>query len=171
MATGRRFGPSGPEICPRARAGRAFAPGMRTVLSLVVLAVVLWASCTVKLGAFTLAEHVDRIGQTDEAKALLTGARGKIAPALEDMKQRVFGEYVEAPTTDKRRPQAPERPAKSRAEKPPERAPERPERARTVALEKSPPAERPAAVGAAEPASRPSTAEASRLPGARRKPG
>lgn len=77
---------------------------MRTVLSLVVLAAFLWASCTVKLGAFTLAEHVDRIGETDEAKALLEGTRGKIAPVLEDVKQRIFGEYVEAPTAPPRSP-------------------------------------------------------------------
>jgi hypothetical protein len=138
---------------------------MRTVLSLVVLAVVLWASCTVKLGAFTLAEHVDRIGQTDEAKALLTGARGKITPALEDMKQRVFGEYVEAPTSDRRRPEKDRpRPREEAKPRPREEAPER--TAKPVAS-----SERPAALGVVEPTSRPSTAEAPRLPGSRRKPG
>lgn len=140
---------------------------MRTVLSLVILAAILWASCTVKLGAFTLAEHVDRIGQTDEAKALLTGARGKIAPALEDMKQRVFGEYVEAPTADKRRARPPERAARPRpAERAaPERTAEKaaPERtAKPAASETPQPAERPAALA--------STADAPRLPGSRRRP-
>ncbi|MDC0718548.1 hypothetical protein [Nannocystis bainbridge] len=71
---------------------------MRTLLSLVFLVAVLWASCTVKLGAFTLSEHVDRIGETPQAKDLLDGTRGRISPMLEDMKQRIFGEYVEAPT-------------------------------------------------------------------------
>ncbi|PCC70909.1 hypothetical protein [Nannocystis exedens] len=71
---------------------------MRTLLSLVFLVAILWASCTVKLGAYTLSEHVDRIGETPQAKELLDGTRGRISPMLEDMKQRIFGEYVEAPT-------------------------------------------------------------------------
>jgi hypothetical protein len=139
---------------------------MRTVLSLVVLAIVLWASCTVKLGRLTLAEHVDRIGETDEAKALLAGTRSKIAPALEDMKQRLFGEYVEAPTSDSRRP--PERKDRSRPrDEPPRTAKSLPRE--PLPPTKPPPSERPAVLSAVEPAARPSTAEASRLPGSRRK--
>jgi hypothetical protein len=146
---------------------------MRTVLSLVVLALVLWASCTVKLGRLTLAEHVDRIGETDEAKALLAGARSKIAPALEDMKTRLFGEYVEAPTSDSRRP--PERRDRSRPRDEPPRTAKALPREETPPTKlprseptKPPPSERPAVLSAAEPAARPSTAEASRLPGSRR---
>ena len=71
---------------------------LRTLISLAFLAVFLWASCTVKLGRFTFAEHIDRIGQTDEAKELIDGTRSRVGPGLEEVKQRMFGEYVEAPT-------------------------------------------------------------------------
>ena len=53
---------------------------------------------TVDLGPRTFAEHVDRISDTPEAQELLEGARERVNPALEDAKQRVLGEHVEAPT-------------------------------------------------------------------------
>lgn len=71
---------------------------LRTLVSVAFLVVVLWAAFTVRLGDRTFADHVDRIGETEEAKALLDGARGRVRPALEEVKQRVLGEYVEAPT-------------------------------------------------------------------------
>ncbi|MBA3549210.1 MAG: hypothetical protein H0T76_22280, partial [Nannocystis sp.] len=71
---------------------------LRTLISVAFLAVFLWASCTIKLGRFTFAEHIDRIGQTDEAKELIDGTRSRVRPGLEEVKQRMFGEYVEAPT-------------------------------------------------------------------------
>ena len=71
---------------------------LRTLISVAFLAVFLWASCTIKLGRFTFAEHIDRIGQTVEAKALIDGTRSRVRPGLEEVKQRMFGEYVEAPT-------------------------------------------------------------------------
>jgi hypothetical protein len=71
---------------------------LRTLISVAFLAILLWAACTIKLGRFTFAEHIDRIGQTDEAKELLDGTRSRISPGLEEIKQRMFGEYVEAPT-------------------------------------------------------------------------
>lgn len=115
---------------------------MRTALSLGFLLVLLWASCTVKLGRYTLAEHVDRIGQTDEARALLDGTRGRISPALEEMKQRVFGERVEAPTARSKRDlratteagPTRKRPAEARAVRPPADAPRRPSSAEETRL-------------------------------------
>ncbi len=165
---------------------------MRTVLSLVLLAALLWASCTVKLGRFTLAEHVDRIGETAEAKALLEGTRGKIAPVLEDMKQRIFGEYVEAPTAPPRSPRKAERVAGKPATQRPERKATSSEAAklpsRAARDEEAPRLPAKAAVGSSAAGSRdakavdepaksaksagatraPSTSEVARLPGARR---
>ncbi|HEY8380448.1 MAG TPA: hypothetical protein VIK91_28390 [Nannocystis sp.] len=135
---------------------------MRTLLSLAFLALVLWASCTVKLGAYTLAEHVDRIGETEQAKELLEGTRGRITPLLEDMKQRIFGEYVEAPT-------------RTRADLPPPRAkPPRPAQAALPtrvgdARKDDGSAEKKTAPASAPGPSRaPSSPEAARLPGKRR---
>lgn len=130
---------------------------MRTLLSLVFLVAILWASCTVKLGAYTLSEHVDRIGETPQAKELLDGTRGRISPMLEDMKQRIFGEYVEAPT---RATNTKEPPGERR------RSPPRPSQA---AVRSAPAAEPSTAETRAPAASRgPSSADDARLPGARR---
>jgi len=71
---------------------------LRTLISVAFLAVSLWAAFTIKLGRFTFAEHIDRIGQTDEARELIDGTRSRVSPGLEEVKQRMFGEYVEAPT-------------------------------------------------------------------------
>lgn len=71
---------------------------LRTLVSVAFLAVVLWAAFRIKLGDRTFADHVDRIGETQEAKALLDGARSRVRPALDEVKQRMLGEYVEAPT-------------------------------------------------------------------------
>ncbi|HGG57571.1 MAG TPA: hypothetical protein ENK31_07240 [Nannocystis exedens] len=71
---------------------------LRTGISLLFLSLLVWCSFTVPLGSRTLAEHVDRIGETRAAKELIRGARGRINPALEGAKGRLLGEYVEAPT-------------------------------------------------------------------------
>jgi hypothetical protein len=177
---------------------------MRTVLSLVFLTALLWASCTVKLGAFTLSEHVDRIGETPQAKELLDGTRGRIAPVLEDMKQRLFGEYVEAPTradgkaapaAKRQEPRVPRpSPAAVRTEEPgpTERSKQRsqepglparnasrksvrveePAGSGTRAMQSAEPPRSQAVAPARSSGSRePSSAEAARLPGARRKAG
>lgn len=57
-----------------------------------------WFSFAVELGDQTLAEHVDTISATPEAKHLLDGTRETINPAIEDVRDRMLGEYVEAPT-------------------------------------------------------------------------
>lgn len=71
---------------------------LRTLISVAFLVLLLWAAFTVKLGRLTFADHIDRIGQTPEAVELLDGARSRVRPALDEVKQRVLGEYVEAPT-------------------------------------------------------------------------
>ena len=71
---------------------------LRTLISLSVLAGAVWFSFAVELGDKTLAEHIDTISDTPEAKQLLEGTRETINPAITDVSDRMFGEYVEAPT-------------------------------------------------------------------------
>lgn len=71
---------------------------LRTLISVAFLVVLLWGAFAIKLGDRTFADHMDRIGETEEARALLDGARSRVGPALEEVKQRLLGEYVEAPT-------------------------------------------------------------------------
>jgi len=129
---------------------------LRTLISVAFLVVFLWASCTIKLGRFTFAEHIDRIGQTDEAKELLEGTRSRVSPGLEEVKQRMFGEYVEAPT-HLVTPPSPSPPPRPRPQAQPQ-AGRVPVAATTV----------PRASEPATPASVPaSTADAVKLPGRR----
>lgn len=71
---------------------------LRTLVSVTFVVVLVWAAFAIKLGDRTFADHMDRIGETEEARALLDGARGRVRPALDEAKQRLLGEYVEAPT-------------------------------------------------------------------------
>jgi hypothetical protein len=71
---------------------------LRTAISLAVLAGAVWAAFTVDLGGRTFAEHMDTISETPEAERLIEGTRSKINPALQEIRDRVLGEYVEAPT-------------------------------------------------------------------------
>jgi len=123
---------------------------LRTFISVAFLAMFLWAAFTVKLGRLTFADHVDRIGQTPEAKELLDGARSRVGPTLDEVKHRVLGEYVEAPTylvAPASTTPAPATRLAPAAPKPPAREPE------------------PAAL-----ASRASTSDAAKLPGRRKRP-
>lgn len=63
-----------------------------------MLAGMVWFAFAVELGDKTLAEHVDTISDTPEAKQLIEGTRATINPALDDVRDRMLGEYVEAPT-------------------------------------------------------------------------
>lgn len=63
-----------------------------------MLAGMVWFSFAVELGDKTFAQHVDHISETPEAQQLIEGIRGTINPALDDVRDRMFGEYVEAPT-------------------------------------------------------------------------
>lgn len=72
---------------------------IRTLISLAFLAAVVWFSFTVELGGRTLAQHIHRIGQTPEARDLVEGTRSRVDPMLEDARDRVLGEHVEAPTS------------------------------------------------------------------------
>jgi len=60
----------------------------------------LWCSFQVPLGKYTFAEHMDRIGRTPEAEALLHGTRSVVSPMLEEATHRLLGEYIEAPTAE-----------------------------------------------------------------------
>jgi hypothetical protein len=77
--------------------GPVFQP-LRTAISLAVLAGALWAAFTIDLGGRTFSEHVDTISETPEAKQLVDDTRATVNPALQDVRDRVLGEYVEAPT-------------------------------------------------------------------------
>lgn len=81
---------------------------IRTLISLAFVAGAVWFSFKVPLGDKTLAQHLDAIGETPQAQELVDGARQTVNPALEQAKQRVLGERVEAPTYI---PQHDERPA------------------------------------------------------------
>ncbi len=70
----------------------------RTIVSLAVVAGAVWFSFSVHLGRKTLAQHLDAIGETSEARDLMDGARQTVNPALDEAKQRLLGEHVEAPT-------------------------------------------------------------------------
>lgn len=71
---------------------------LRPLISLAFIGGSLWIAFTVKLGGRTFAEHVDRIGQTPEARDLVEGTRGKINPVLQEATDRMLGEHIEAPT-------------------------------------------------------------------------
>jgi len=71
---------------------------IRTLMSLVFFATLLWCSFNVRLGRRTFAEHADRISQTPEAKELVDDARGTVTPVFRDAADRMLGEYIEAPT-------------------------------------------------------------------------
>lgn len=58
----------------------------------------LWAAFAIKLGDKSFAEHIDTISETPEAKQLVDDTRETINPALGEVRDRVLGEYVEAPT-------------------------------------------------------------------------
>lgn len=138
---------------------------LRTLISVAFLVVFLWAAFTVKLGRMTFADHVDRIGQTEEAKELLDGARARVRPALDEVTQRVLGEYVEAPThlaAEVPLTPLPSHGAPLRAERVPAATPDP-----DPSGEPPPPWARPrkAAVAA-----RASTPEAAKLPGRRKSP-
>ena len=79
---------------------------VRTAISVAFIAGLVWFSFSVKLGDKTLAQHVDRISETSEAKDLAEGARDRLNPTLEDAKQRILGEYIEAPTQESLSPGA-----------------------------------------------------------------
>ncbi|MEZ4381100.1 MAG: hypothetical protein R3A79_07115 [Nannocystaceae bacterium] len=123
---------------------------VRTAISLLFLSLLVWCSFAVPLGTRTLAEHVDRIGETREARDLIKGARERINPVLEEAKGRLLGEYVEAPTYA-----APESPAGRRA---------RQRDTRSAVLSRTA-STAPASKAGATKARSASTAEASRLPG------
>jgi hypothetical protein len=91
---------------------------LRTALSVAFIASMTWFAFSVDLGPRTFAEHVDRISETDEAQDLLQGARERVNPALEEAKQRVLGEHIEAPTQLSQKRTMPARAVPEAASKP-----------------------------------------------------
>lgn len=73
---------------------------MRSLVGIALLLGTVWCSFRVPLGERTLAQHMDRIGQTPEAEELLDGTRSAVNPVLEQASDRVLGEYIEAPTDE-----------------------------------------------------------------------
>lgn len=71
---------------------------VRTLVGLAFVFGCLWAAFSVELGSRTLVQHLDRIGRTPEAQELMEGTRATVDPVLEEAKDRVLGEHVEAPT-------------------------------------------------------------------------
>lgn len=71
---------------------------VRTLISLFVLVAVVWWTFTYRIGDSTVAEHLEHIGDTPEAKGLIDGAKHRLDPMLDEAKQRMIGEYIEAPT-------------------------------------------------------------------------
>jgi len=138
---------------------RAVLGLVRTFISLFFVSTLVWCSFTVPLGGRTFAEHVDRIGQTHEAKDLIQGTRARLTPILEEMKHRLLGEYVEAPTFDL--PGAPTPLGAHEAARPSPTAQNDPD---TLTYARPWPGERSATVSPRGP----STATNARLPGKRR---
>lgn len=133
---------------------------LRTAISVLFISLLVWCSFTVPLGRRTFADHVDRIGQTREARELIHGTRARINPVLDEAKNRLLGEYVEAPTFV---PAGEGEPPRARPRRNPDATPAstlRGDRGEPAARESAPP--EPAALR------EPSTAAGARLPGRRR---
>ncbi len=88
------------KICRDRPAEPSFAAVVRAIrplISLAFLAGSLWFAFAVDLGGRTLAEHIDRIGQTPEAHELIEGTRSTVNPVLQEATDRMLGEHIEAP--------------------------------------------------------------------------
>jgi hypothetical protein len=72
---------------------------IRTLISIVFIAAFVWCSFEIPLGGRTFADHMDRIGQTPEARDLVDGTRSTVNPALQEATHRLLGEHIVAPTT------------------------------------------------------------------------
>ncbi|GEM_PF-1292589 len=83
---------------PRQRSYLTVFRLLRSFASIALFGCLMWAAFTVKLGSKTFAEHIDSISDTREAKELMEGTRITVNPVLDEAKERVLGEYVEAPT-------------------------------------------------------------------------
>lgn len=79
---------------------------LRSLIGVVFVFTAVWCSFNVQLGNGTFANHMDRIGQTREAEELLDGTRSVVDPMMEEARDRLLGEYIEAPTVDDPPPSA-----------------------------------------------------------------
>lgn len=86
-------------IASRARdPARALFGFFRSLVGLAFVIALVWCSFRVPLGRRTFAEHIDRIGETPEARELVDSTRGTLTPWVEDATDRMLGEHIEAPT-------------------------------------------------------------------------
>jgi hypothetical protein len=112
---------------------------LRSIVGLAFLAAVVMCAFQVKVGRRTFSEHVDRIGETPEARELLDSTRHAVTPWVEDATDRMLGEHIEAPTapskqTPAQKKPAPTAPAKAQPRGPLARGEVRPTPARATAI-------------------------------------
>ena len=84
---------------------------VRSLIGLAFLAGLVLCAFEVRLGRRTFAEHVDRIGETPEARELLDSTRHAVTPWVEDATDRMLGEHIEAPTAPRKQAPAQTKPA------------------------------------------------------------
>lgn len=91
-----------PVLCPnRARCYiRCAVKLIRTLVTLTILALLVYAATTVKLGERTFFGHVARIWSSDEAQELVDGVKETSGPVMEKVKRGVKAGLDEANRDD-----------------------------------------------------------------------
>ncbi len=77
---------------------------LRLVAYLVVLVALVWFGATVKLGKYTLFDHVQNIWKTQESRELVEGTKGKVGDLVNRASDRVVkgvGKNVTAPASSR----------------------------------------------------------------------
>ena len=69
---------------------------IRLVITLGLIALFIWFGMTVPLGKHTLFGHINRIGQSEEARDLVEGTKEAAKPAAEKVKRAVKAGVDEA---------------------------------------------------------------------------
>ncbi len=73
---------------------------MRTLVWLILIAVFIWFGLTVRLGKFTLFQHIGRIWHSRETQDLVHGTEETAAPAVDKLKHSVHESNEHQTTTD-----------------------------------------------------------------------
>lgn len=74
---------------------------IRTLITLVILAVLVYCGATVKLGERTFFGHVSRIWSSEETRDLVDGVKETSEPVVDKVKRGVKAGYDEATREDK----------------------------------------------------------------------
>ncbi len=77
---------------------------LRLLIYLGVMVGVFWFGSTVKLGKYTLVEHVQNIWRTNESRELVDGTKGKVGDLVNRASDKVvnrMGKSVTAPATSR----------------------------------------------------------------------